>query len=132
MNTRKSVRHPNPKAKPDIHQTPEPQIKDAAPRYRVNLSNAPHKYEGAQSVDNLPADRQLADRQLADRQLADRLSATQQQFVLKFCSQLASVIEACEHSESAEIEVGRRQVDTKQVKVKLQAEREFTHHSGKP
>jgi len=57
------------------------------------------------------------------------LSQTQQQFVLRFCRQLASVIEACEQSESAEIEVGRRHINACQVKVKLQAEREFTSQS---
>ena len=57
----------------------------------------------------------------------DGLSQAQQQFVLKFCHQLASVIEACEQSESAEIEVGRRQINSSQIKVKLQAEREFIH-----
>ena len=58
---------------------------------------------------------------------ADGLSQAQQQFVLKFCHQLASVIEACEQSESAEIEVGRRQINSSQIKVKLQAERELIH-----
>jgi len=57
------------------------------------------------------------------------LSVAQQQFVLKFCRQLASVITACEQSESAEIEVGRRQINNRQIKVKLQAEREFTHQA---
>ena len=52
------------------------------------------------------------------------LSSAQQQFVLKFCQQLASVIQACEQSESAEIEVGRRIVGTHKVKVKLRSERE--------
>jgi len=57
------------------------------------------------------------------------LSQVQQQFVLRFCRQLASVIAACEQSESAEIEVGRRHIDTSQVKVKLQAEREYSDSS---
>ena len=57
------------------------------------------------------------------------LSQVQQQFVLRFCRQLASVIAACEQSESAEIEVGRRHVDTSQIKVKLQAEREYSDKS---
>lgn len=48
----------------------------------------------------------------------------QQQFILKFCNQLASVIQACEHNESAEIEIGRRHVGKHQVRVKLLAERE--------
>lgn len=54
------------------------------------------------------------------------LSAVQQQFVLRFCRQLASVIAACEQSESAEIEIGRRRIDSSPVKVKLQAEREYS------
>ncbi len=54
------------------------------------------------------------------------LSPVQQQFVLRFCRQLASVIAACEQSESAEIEVGRRHIDSSQIKVKLQAEREYS------
>jgi len=52
------------------------------------------------------------------------MNPKQQQFILKFCSQLASVIEACKQHDSAEIEVGRRQVDNYQVVVKLLAERE--------
>lgn len=72
---------------------------------------------------NRPADPQNDE---DNQQGVDGLSKTQQQFVLKFCSQLASVIEACEHSESAEIEVGRRQINARQIKVKLQAERELT------
>jgi len=52
------------------------------------------------------------------------LNAVQQQFVLRFCRQLASVIQACEHSESAEIEVGRRQIGARNIKVKLRSERE--------
>ena len=52
------------------------------------------------------------------------LNTAQQQFVLKFCRQLASVIQACDQSESAEIEVGRRLVGTQQIKVKLSARRE--------
>ena len=52
------------------------------------------------------------------------MNPKQQQFILKFCSQLASVIQACEHNESAEIEIGRRHVGKHQVKVKLMAERE--------
>ena len=56
-----------------------------------------------------------------------RQSRQQQLFVLKFCRQLASVIQACEHSESAEIEIGRRHIGDQQVRVKLQADRE--HHS---
>ena len=58
------------------------------------------------------------------------LSQIQQQFVLRFCRQLASVIVACEQSESAEIEVGRRHIDASQVKVKLQAEREYSDETG--
>lgn len=58
---------------------------------------------------------------------SEGLSLVQQQFVLRFCRQLASVIEACELSESAEIEVGRRCIDTSQITVKLQAEREYSH-----
>ena len=61
-----------------------------------------------------------------DNETNTGLSQVQQQFVLRFCRQLASVIAACEQSESAEIEVGRRQINTSQVKVKLQAEREYT------
>jgi len=61
------------------------------------------------------------------------LSAVQQQFVLKFCRQLASVIQACEHSETAEIEIGRRHISaqqgTQQIRVKLQAMRELTKDS---
>ena len=60
----------------------------------------------------------------------DGLSRVQQQFVLKFCRQLASVIAACEQSESAEIEVGRRHCDAGHVKVKLQAEREYSDEPG--
>jgi len=52
------------------------------------------------------------------------LNEAQQQFILKFCRQLASVIQACDQSESAEIEVGRRLVGTQQIKVKLSARRE--------
>ena len=52
------------------------------------------------------------------------LNDAQQQFILKFCRQLASVIQACDQSESAEIEVGRRLVGTQQIKVKLSARRE--------
>ena len=61
-----------------------------------------------------------------DNETDTGLSQVQQQFVLRFCRQLASVIAACEQSESAEIEVGRRQINASQVKVKLQAEREYT------
>lgn len=52
------------------------------------------------------------------------MNPKQQQFILKFCTQLASVIQACEHNESAEIEIGRRHIGKHQVKVKLRAERE--------
>ena len=52
------------------------------------------------------------------------LSAAQQQFILKFCRQLSSVIQACDQSESAEIEVGRRLIGKQQIKVKLSARRE--------
>ncbi len=52
------------------------------------------------------------------------MNPKQQQFILRFCQQLASVIQACEHNESAEIEIGRRHVGKHQVKVKLLAERE--------
>lgn len=52
------------------------------------------------------------------------LNSTQQQFILKFCRQLASVIKACEQSESAEIEVGHRAIGEKRIRVKLQAQRE--------
>ena len=53
-----------------------------------------------------------------------RLKPEQQQFVLRFCRQLASVIQACEQSESAEIEVGHRRIGDQQIRIKLQAERE--------
>ena len=52
------------------------------------------------------------------------LSSAQQQFILKFCRQLSSVIQACDQSESAEIEVGRRLIGKQQIKVKLNASRE--------
>jgi len=52
------------------------------------------------------------------------LSTAQQQFILKFCRQLSSVIQACDQSESAEIEVGRRLIGKQQIKVKLSARRE--------
>jgi hypothetical protein len=52
------------------------------------------------------------------------MNPKQQQFILRFCRQLASVIQACEHNESAEIELGRRHVGKHQVKVRLLAERE--------
>ncbi len=54
------------------------------------------------------------------------LNSVQQQFVLRFCRQLASVIQACNQSESAEIEVGRRHIGAQQVRVKLQAKREVS------
>lgn len=53
-----------------------------------------------------------------------KLKPEQQQFVLRFCKQLASVIQACEQSESAEIEIGCRRSGDQQVRIKLQAERE--------
>ncbi len=54
------------------------------------------------------------------------LNVVQQHFVLKFCRQLASVIQACDQSESAEIEVGRRHIGEHQVRVKLQARRKHS------
>lgn len=48
----------------------------------------------------------------------------QQQFILKFCWQLAKVVEACKHNQTAEIEVGRRRSGNKQIRVKLLAERD--------
>jgi len=52
------------------------------------------------------------------------LQHRQQQFILKFCWQLAKVVEACKHSETAEIEIGRRRAGKKQIRVKLLAERD--------
>lgn len=85
----------------------KPAINDTAPDYRASAPDMPHKNASSQTG-------------------VEGLSASQQQFVLKFCNQLVSVIEACEQSESAEIEVGRRQINSRQIKVKLQAERELT------
>jgi len=60
-----------------------------------------------------------------DKEQSDEsLKHKQQQFILKFCWQLAKVVEACKHSEAAEIEIGRRRAGNKQIRVKLLAERD--------
>jgi len=59
-----------------------------------------------------------------EHQNTPNLNPVQQQFVLKFCRQLVSVIQACEHSEAAEIELGRRHIDDQHITVKLQAKRQ--------
>lgn len=116
------------------NNTPEPA------GYRKNISRRDsqcvHDSAGSYAVSKIPtspiADRTLADDTPEDNNRPDGLSKAQQQFVLRFCRQLASVIEACEQSETAEIEVGRRHIDSRLVKVKLQAEREFSHQLAKP
>jgi len=102
------------KKRQELQSSPEnqnktPQINECSTSYPENKTENPGSDEGSDQ--------------------GSGLSQTQQQFVLRFCRQLASVIEACEQSESAEIEVGRRHINSSQVKVKLQAEREFTSQS---
>ena len=85
------------------------------------------KNENHRPVNDRPVKQSASNSEVKpDNETNTGLSQVQQQFVLRFCRQLASVIAACEQSESAEIEVGRRQINTSQVKVKLQAEREYT------
>ncbi len=114
----------------------ELEINDGTPPYRVNQSDVLLEAEtdefatGKDVTSKVGADKVEAGKAKCTQSGVEGLSARQQQFVLKFCSQLASVIEACEQSESAEIEVGRRQINRKQIKVKLQADRELTVDSN--
>ena len=89
--------------------------------------NENHRPANDRPVNDRPVKQSASNSEVKpDNETNTGLSQVQQQFVLRFCRQLASVIAACEQSESAEIEVGRRQINTSQVKVKLQAEREYT------
>ncbi len=114
----------------------ELEINDGTPPYRVNQSDVLLEAEtdeyatGKVATSKVGTDKVEAGKAKCTQPGVEGLSARQQQFVLKFCSQLASVIEACEQSESAEIEVGRRQINRKQIKVKLQADRELTVDSN--
>jgi len=104
--------------------------RDQVSDYKSSINgtgNNPGKNENHRLANDGPAIESASDSDVKpDKDTDNGLSQVQQQFVLRFCRQLASVIAACEQSESAEIEVGRRQINTSQVKVKLQAEREYT------
>lgn len=109
----------------------ELEINDGTPPYRISQSDVFLKAGAGEFASSKVGRGKIdADNVKCTQPEVEGLSTRQQQFVLKFCSQLASVIEACEQSESAEIEVGRRQINKKQIKVKLQAERELTVDSN--
>jgi len=81
-----------------------------------------HSFNTHKGSDNNESSKDTIDQRDTSDQAG--LSPAQQQFILKFCRQLSSVIQACDQSESAEIEVGRRLIGKQQIKVKLSARRE--------
>lgn len=113
--TEQSPRHSNQEIKPQ--STPKTGIQENPERSKFAVNDCTANYQIQPSPDPTGE----------NHKTDSGLSAVQQQFVLKFCRQLVSVIEACEQCESAEIEVGRRQINKHQIKIKLLAEREFTH-----